>query len=113
MKNFDKIISLLEKNNLTKDEKNSLNNLLNEDAEAKEFFNSYKKLGSAFLLSRHFTIDELGDYVLIKNGLEPENNENAKNIPFFDAHIMRCGKCAEEMKLYNKEFSDVENFYTN
>ena len=34
MKNFDKIIELLEKNNLTEEENNSLNKFLKEDAEA-------------------------------------------------------------------------------
>lgn len=110
MKNFDKIIALLEKNNLTEEEKNLLNNLLKEDAEANEFYNFYKKLGSAFLNSRHLTVDELADYILIKNGLEPEKKENIKNIPLFDEHIRRCERCAEEMKFYNKEYSDVENF---
>lgn len=110
MKNFDKIIAFLEKDNLTEEDNRLLTLLLNQDAEAKEFYTNYKKLGSAFLSSRHLTIDELADYVLIKNGLEPENYENAINIPLFDAHIRRCGKCAEQMKLYNKDFSDVENF---
>jgi len=109
MKNFDKIIELLEKNNLTEEENNSLNKLLKEDAEANEFYNSYKKLGSAFLTSRHLTIDELADYVLIKNGLEPEKKESTKNIPLFEAHIRRCEKCAKEMEFFNKEYSDVED----
>jgi len=110
MKNFDRLITLLEKNNLTEEEKNSLNNLLKEDPDANEFYNSYKKLGIAFLNSRHLTIDELADYVLIKKGLEPVKKENIKNIPLFDVHIRRCEKCSAEMKFYNKEYSDVENF---
>ena len=110
MKNFDKIITLLEKSNLTEEEKNSLNNFLKEEPEADEFYNSYKKLGSAFLSSRHLTIDELADYVLIKNGLEPEQKINLKNIPLFDEHIRRCPKCVDKMKFYNKEYSDVENY---
>jgi tetratricopeptide (TPR) repeat protein len=110
MRNFDIIITLLEKSNLNDDERNSLNVLLNEDSEAREFYNSYKKLDSAFLTSKHLTIDELGDYVLIKNGLEPEKKEHLKNIPHFDEHIRRCPKCAGEMKFYNKEYSEVENF---
>jgi hypothetical protein len=110
MKNFDKIITLLDKSNLTEEEKNSLNNLLKEDPEAYEFYNLYKKLGSAFLSSRHLSIDELSDYVLIKNGLDPEKKANIKSIPLFDAHLRRCQKCSEEMKSLNKEYSDVESF---
>ncbi len=113
MKNFDKIIELLEKNNLTKEEKNLLDELLKEDAEANEFYNSYKKLGGAFLASRHLTIDELADYVLIKNGLEPERKESTRNIPVFKAHIRRCEKCAKEMENLNKEYSDVKNFVSS
>jgi len=110
MNNFDKIITLLEKNNLTDDERNSLNHLLKEDVEAAEFYNSYKKLGNAFLASRHLTHDEFAGYVLIKNGHEPEKTVNLKSIPLFDAHIRRCNKCSDELKFYTKEYSDVEIF---
>ena len=110
MNNFDKIISLLEKSNLTEDEKNSLKTLINEDSEAKEFYESFNKLRQAFNTSRHLTGDELADYILIKNGLEPGKRESLKNVSIYDEHIRRCEKCSEEMKFYNKEFSDVENF---
>lgn len=110
MKNFDKIIELLEKNKLTGEEMNLLSHLLNEDTEAKDFYESFKKLGKAFNISRHLTIDELADYILMKNGLEPEKKERVKSVPLFDAHLKRCERCAEEMRSYNKEFSNVENF---
>ncbi len=110
MKNFDKIISLLDKTNLTEEEQNSFNNLLKEDTELEEFYNSYKKLGRAFFTSKHLTNDELADYVLIKKGYDPEKKDNLKHIPLFDEHLRHCQKCAEEMKLYYEEYSDVENF---
>jgi tetratricopeptide (TPR) repeat protein len=110
MKNFDKIITLLEKNKLTTEEKNLLDKLLKDDAEANEFYNSYKKLGAALLASRHLTIDELADYVLMKNELEPEKKESKKNIPLFEVHIRRCEKCAKEIENLNKEYSDVDSF---
>lgn len=110
MKDFDKIIELLEKKSLTEDDKILLNKLLNENPENRSFFESYKKLERAFLASNHLTIDELGDYVLIKNGSEPQNPANISKIPLFELHLRLCEKCAEEMKFYNKEFADVENF---
>lgn len=112
MKNYEQLIALLEKKNLSDEEKSLLNKILNADAEAREFYNSYKKLGSAFSLSKHLTVDELSDYILIKNRLEPSLKENAAKIPMFDSHIRRCGICANEMKKINKEFSEVENFVT-
>lgn len=110
MKNFDQIIALIDKNNLTEDDKKSLHKILKEDAEAAEFYDAYKKLGMAFLESKHLTVDEFSDYVLVKNGMEPEKKENIKNIHFFDTHIRRCEKCTEELKFYNKEYLDVDNF---
>lgn len=110
MKNFDQIIALIDKNNLTEDDKKSLHKILKEDAEAAEFYDDYKKLGMAFLESKHLTVDEFSDYVLVKNGMEPEKKENIKNIHFFDTHIRRCEKCTEELKFYNKEYLDVDNF---
>lgn len=110
MKNFDKIIELLDKNTLSDEEKSLLNSLLNEDIENRNFYETYKKLGRTFFVSKHLTVDELGDYILIKNGLEPQSTDNFAKISLFDEHLRRCDKCREEMKFYNKEFSDVENF---
>lgn len=110
MKDFDKIIELLEKKSLTENDKVLLNKLLNDDPENRSFFESYKKLERDFLASKHLSIDELGDYVLIKNGTEPQNPANLSKIPLFELHLRLCEKCAEEMKFYNKEFADVENF---
>lgn len=110
MENFDKIITLFEKKSLTEKEQKLLESFLKDDAELQVFYNSYKKLGRAFLALKHLTIDELADYVLIKHKLEPVNKDNFKNIPLFDAHLKHCDKCNAEMKFYDKEYSDVDNF---
>lgn len=110
MKNFDKLIELIDKKTLSEEEKTLLDSLLNEDVENRTFFETYKKLGKAFFVSKHLTIDELGDYVLIKNGFEPQSNKNLVKISLFDEHLRRCERCREEMKFFNREFSDVENF---
>lgn len=110
MEKIDKIITLLEKKNLTDEEQKLLESFLNEDSELQEFYKTYKKLGRTFLASKHLTIDELADYVLIKHNLEPENADNLKNIPLFNVHLRYCDRCTEEVKFYEKEYSDIHNF---
>lgn len=110
MKNLDKIISLIEKENLSENEKSLLKQLLEDDPELRDFYRTYSKLGKAFRISNHLSYDELGDYVLIKNGLEPENKLNIEKVPIFDVHLRRCEKCSKLMKSLNAEFSDVESF---
>lgn len=110
MKNLDKIISLIEKENISEDDKSLLKQLLEDDPESRNFYSTYRKLGKAFRLSNHLSHDELGDYVLIKNGLEPENRLNMEKVFVFDVHLRRCEKCSKLMKSLNEEFSDIESF---
>lgn len=109
MKNFDLIIELIDKKPLSTEDQTLLNNLLSDD-ENREFYNTYKKLGRALLHSQHLSAEDLGDYILIKNGLEPQKATNLPNILLFDQHLRRCDKCMAKMQNYNKELSDVENF---
>ena len=105
MNNFDKIISLLEKSNLTEDEKNSLKTLINEDSEAKEFYESFNKLRQAFNTSRHLTGDELADYILIKNGLEPGKRES-RYVHLFSAEAFTLGVSKAETRGIEPASSD-------
>lgn len=110
MKNLDKIISLIEKEKLSENDASSLKQLLEDDLESKDFYNTYSKLGKAFRLSNHLSHDELGDYVLIKNGLEPGNKLNMEKVPVFEVHLRRCEQCSMLMQNFNADFSDVESF---
>lgn len=110
MKNLDRIITLLEKNYLSETDLNLLNTLMDEDPEAKEFFKTYIKLENAFKSLPHLNTDELADYMLIKNELEPLNPEVVKKIPLFEQHIKRCEKCSSQLQIMKNEMGEITSF---
>ena len=109
MNNLDKIIELLEKKNLTNVDKLQLDSLIGNDPEAKNLYKTYIKLGS-LLKSKHISLDELRDYILFKNNLEPENREIIKRVPEIELHLKNCEQCIEEFKILNEEYSEVDFF---
>jgi len=109
MNNIDKIKYLLEKKNLTPEEKQELDSILNSNPEAAEFYNTYTRLAD-FLKSDHISLDELRDYILHSNNLEPENKKVIEKIPEIEYHLKNCDKCTEEFKVLNQEFTDVDLF---
>jgi tetratricopeptide (TPR) repeat protein len=110
MKNLDKIIELIEKEKFSENDVSILKQLLEDDVESRDFYKTYIKLGKAFRLSKHLSHDELGDYVLIKNGLEPGNKLNMEKVPVFEVHLKRCEQCSKLMQNFNADFSDLESF---
>jgi tetratricopeptide (TPR) repeat protein len=106
---FEKIADLLEKKKLTKEEKSLLDTLLNDDPEAMKFFKTYTEIEKT-LERQHLGLEELRDYVLIKNGSEPENNEILKRLPGIEKHLRSCSKCSEEFRFLNNEYREVETF---
>jgi len=112
MNNFEKIIELLQKEDLTTVEQTLLNSLLENDPEARKLFNVYNKVGKAFQVS-HISYDELRDYVLIKNGMEPEEKFDFSRTQGIENHLIECPICTKEFKVLNEEFSDIQNFVSS
>ncbi len=109
MNNIEKLKELLEKMSLSAEDKSLLNSLIKEDPEAKKLYDAYLKLGSVFK-SKHLSWGVLGDYVLYKNNMEPENKELKSRLPEIEMHIKDCVKCREDFKLLNEEYNEAEIF---
>lgn len=109
MNKFDEILNLLQKKNLSEREDSLLNSLINSDPESKEFYNTYNKINSAFK-SSHISYDDLRDYILYKNKMEPADKGIANRIPEIEIHLKKCEQCVEEFKVLNQEYSDLELF---
>lgn len=109
MNNSEKILELLEKKNLTGEEKILLQNLLKEPGN-KHFAGLYKNIEETVKSSAHLSADEIADYVLVKNKMEPENKNIHGRIPFIENHLRTCIKCEDEFKMFNAEYSDAEVF---
>jgi hypothetical protein len=110
MLNRDKITELLLKDHLTEEEKSLLKGLINSDKEAEEFVNFYQKTKSAVSTSSHLSYEEIGDYILYKNNLAPEDPAIIKSIPKIENHLRECSNCSEEFKKLNSEYADIESF---
>jgi hypothetical protein len=109
MNNLDKILELLEKKNLSAQDKATLNSIIASDSEAKEIYETYLKLGS-LVKSKHLSLEDIRDYVLYKNNVEPENREIVSRIPEIELHLKNCEQCTEEFKLLNAEYSEIDLF---
>ncbi len=110
MNNFEYILDLFQKNSLSEVEKIKLDEILKNDLEAKEFYNTYIKLGKALKKSDHISFDELKDFILVKNNLEPEDQSIFPKIPWIEAHLRQCSACKDQFTMINSEYADVENF---
>ncbi len=110
MKNFEYIISLIEKKNLTVEESKKLTALLNEDPNLKEYVNIYNKIKTAYGKTDHPKADLIGEYILYKNGLIKDAWKIIPAIPEIEKHLRECEQCREDYKLFNSEFEAVDAF---
>ncbi len=106
----EKIIAMLEKKDRTSAENDELETLIGGDEELRDLVNTYRQLGKIVSHSSHLNEDELAQYILYKNGLEPDSSSIIKRVPFIEQHLRRCSECSERFKDINSEYSDVEQF---
>lgn len=59
--------------------------------------------------SFHPTVEELGSYILFKNGIE-DDKSILKLIPQIDQHLRKCSKCNSLFLELNNEYVDLDNF---
>ncbi len=110
MNNLEKILDLLQKEKLNSEESDYLNRLKETDPEVRKLYSDYYKIEIAVKASSHLSLDEIGEYVLYKNGVESEGTGIIKRVPQIEAHLRTCKKCVEEFKLLNNEYFDTDNF---
>ncbi len=106
----EKILELLGKQNLSAAERDELEKLINNDEELREFVDTYRQVEVIVDHSSHLSEDELAQFVLYKNGLQPNDNLIIKRAPFIEQHLRKCGECSEVFKELNSEYADVDNF---
>jgi len=112
MKNFEHILNLLEKENLSEEEKKSLNGLLNQNPNLIKYFRLYAKLKFAGS-SSHLDSELLGEYVLYNNGFVKDNQKVIPLVPSIETHLRECELCREEYKFFNSEFNSADEFITS
>jgi len=105
------LLGLIEKKTLNDQDKALLKTLLDEK-ELRDFYDLYFKTGEALNEGVHISIDDLRDYVLVKNNLPPENQSIFSRINSIEDHIRQCTSCKLEFTTLNSEFTDIDNYIT-
>jgi hypothetical protein len=60
--------------------------------------------------SYHPDIEDLGNYTLYKNGIEPENKSIIKVVPKIELHLRKCIECNKLFLELNNEYSELDSF---
>lgn len=103
------LLEILAKDKLTGEDEIRLNDLINNDKEAKELFELYKKLESSVKDFIHLSTEDIANFLLIEKGVKsfsPSENSLFKKI---NSHINKCTSCKKEYELLAEEYTHLEN----
>jgi tetratricopeptide (TPR) repeat protein len=109
MNDFEKIIELLDKDSMTKDEHLLVQDMINENSETKKIYNAYLSLKSSLKRDEHIDEELMSEYVMYKNNLSSERLI-ALLANKVEDHIRKCVKCEKLFTELNAEYCDVDNF---
>lgn len=107
MEKFEKILELLEKQNVTKEEKLLLEHLSDSDEELKSVIGVYNNLNSSLSSPGHIPIDLLTSFVLTEKGDESENKLLAIFKEKVTSHLAECSNCKNEYESLLIEYSEI------
>ena len=109
MNEFDKIIELLDKDFITKEEKTLLNEMIESDPEAKKISQAYSQLKISLKRNDHIDEELMAEYVLYKNHLSSERLIVLLS-KMVEDHIRKCDPCENLFKELNAEYTEVDTF---
>ena len=108
MENFEKILELLDRQNLTEEEKLSLAQLADSDEELKSFISVYRSINSSLSAPGHIPIDLLTSFVLSEKGDESENKLVEILKDKIISHLAECSICKNEYNILLNEYSEIQ-----
>ena len=109
MNDFDKIIELLDKDSVTKEEKVFLNEMIGSDPEAKKISQVYSRLKNSLKRNEHIDEELMAEYVLFKNN-QLSDRLIVLLSKMVEDHIHKCVPCENIFKELNKEYAEVDAF---
>ena len=107
--NIQKILDILTKDDLNKDDKAHLEKLISSDSAAKEFFKKFRRVEDLIKASSHISEEDLYDYILFKNKNTIKKPETSK-IKFIEDHLRKCARCSSVYLQLSEEYSDIDNY---
>lgn len=97
MNDFEKIVELLDKDSISKEEKTLLDGMIENDSEAKKISQAYLQLKRSLKPNEHVDEELMGEYVLYKNNLSSEKIIILLSRMVED-HIRKCEQCETLLK---------------
>ncbi len=110
MNNIEILNEILSKDILSEEDRNRIASITGEDKQAEAYYNHYKKIEKTVRSASHLSDQEMTDYILYKNGIEPENKSIIKSLPAIEDHIRKCHTCFEDLKVFHEEYGELKNF---
>lgn len=109
MNDFEKIIDLLDKDNRTNEEQHFLDEVINNDPQAKKISDAYLNLKTALKNDEHVNEELMAEYVMYKNNLSSDKLIILLANKVED-HIRKCIQCEKLFTELNAEYCDVDSF---
>lgn len=110
MNNYQKLIELLNKEELSTKEKEYIKNLCSKDPEAEKIAFIHKNLKTSLNKKKKITTEQLADYILYLNGLEPKDKNIITLIPEIEKQLRLSEELNNEFKLLNSEYLETDQF---
>lgn len=113
MEQYEKIIELIEKVNLSPEEEKYLNDSIESDKDIKRLIEVYRNLKTGLADSIHFDLDMLTSYILYEKGNVPDDKIVPLIADKIKLHLDNCLKCREEYEMLEADYSDVKEYLKN
>jgi len=113
MEQYEKIIELIEKVNLSPEEEKYLNDSIESDKDIKQLIEVYKNLKTGLADSNHIDLDMLTSYILYEKGNVPDNKIVPLIADKIKLHLDNCLKCREEYEMLEADYSEVKEYLAN
>lgn len=109
MNELEKLIELLEKESLSKDDAELFNQILKNNPEAKNLKTIYTGIRNALTNNGHIDEGLLGEYVLFLNKNSSDSVAASLSAKVAN-HLKTCSDCEKLFKEFNSEYSEIDLF---
>lgn len=113
MNDIDKILELLDKGELSSEEKKALDGLLAGIPGSEKIVNTYARLKKALAEDSHIDEVLIGEYVLFKNDILEDKRTMLLLERKIEDHLRKCTQCTDVFRKLNEEYTEVDSFLGN
>jgi len=113
MEQYEKIIELIKKVNLSPEEQKCLDDSIESDKDLKRLIEVYKNLNCGLEDTIHSDLDMLSSYILYEKGNEPDDKLVPLIADKIKLHLDKCLICRKEYEVLEADYSDVKEYLKN